>query len=719
MKHYRQTDAYARDVQALTDQAASEYASLAGTLFAINTNKPFAFDDYPQTKKKAKEILTGLAKGIKAVVNEGTEQAWNYANDKNDAFLRKILNTSKLTPEEAEQYQARNLEALGAFQERKVNGMGLSERVWKQAQTIQDTIELGIDVNLGEGKSAAQLSRELRQCLKEPDKLFRRVRDKYGNLQLSKAAALYHPGQGVYRSSARNAERLARTEINMAYRTSEQQRWQQLDFVVGFRVMLSNNHTYIDSKGQKQPLKDVCDELQGDYPKTFRFVGWHPNCRCYVIPILSDYDEFNKNRANRLRAIAKGLQYKAMPSRRTANAVPSNFTNYIEDIADRAKFWKSQPYYIRDNFVGGKIGGGLKPGLGVRIGGKVNAGVPQIVKATAQPITDFDDNIAYLKEWAYALGLDVSQLDTLRQQGNRQQLSQTIKELNKDAVEKLSRWSDAQKALQAFISTPEFKAFADLYRKYFAIFSDNGGAPTRYYASSIDTLNQALVAAKAEYEKAKEEAENTPLAEFFKAVEVNKVEYKEVKTFKNQPTEAEIINRLGGGDKTKGSCSSLAFAYAGNKAGLDVLDYRDGISRKQFASRGNIMEIVSKSGGIVERDYNDFNIAHNLLKVVEAKKEYYFACGAHAAIVKQGDSGLEYLELQTTASNGWKPLTDTELKFRFGAKKSHTFYGQKIDQSACIIDIARFKNTAGFKKMLGYLNTNEKDQKKGAGGSAK
>ena len=141
--------------------------------------------------------------------------------------------------------------------------MNLSQRVWKYAEELKDAMELGIDVGLGEGKSAQQLSRDLRQYLNEPDRLYRRVRDKGGNLRLSKAAKMYHPGQGVYRSSAKNAQRLTRTEINMAYRESEYLRWQQLDFIVGIRVMLSNNHTIKNSKGEPVPFVDICDTLAG------------------------------------------------------------------------------------------------------------------------------------------------------------------------------------------------------------------------------------------------------------------------------------------------------------------------------------------------------------------------------------------------------------------------------------------------------------------------
>lgn len=136
-------------------------------------------------------------------------------------ILGSILRTSKLTKEELEQYQGRNLEALNTFQRRKVEGMGLSERVWKQAEDMKAAIELGIDVAIGDGRDAQQLSRDLRSYLQEPKRLYRRVRDKGGVLRLSKAAKMYHPGQGVYRSSAKNAQRLARTEINMAYRESE------------------------------------------------------------------------------------------------------------------------------------------------------------------------------------------------------------------------------------------------------------------------------------------------------------------------------------------------------------------------------------------------------------------------------------------------------------------------------------------------------------------
>ena len=497
-QHYRRTEAYARQIDRLCSSAASEYASLAGTLFQPDLNKPFNFDDYPQTKKAAQQVATKLARNIQSVVVKGTDVEWRAACDKADAFLKSVLRTSRLSPEEAERYQARNLEALQGFQQRKVEGLGLSQRVWKYVGDIKDTIELGIDVGLGEGRSAQQLSRDLREYLKEPNMLFRRVRDKYGNLRLSKAAQLYHPGQGVYRSSAKNAMRLARTEVNMAYREAEYLRWQQLDFVVGFRVMLSNNHTVLDSKGKPQPLVDICDELAGDYPKTFRFEGWHPQCRCLVVPILSDYDEYNKGRANRLKAIVRGENYKAMPSRRTITNMPENFTSYIESIADRAKTWKSQPYYIKHNFNGGTIEGGLKPGIATRM----NGATIKPTQKKVEPCTLYDSEIALYKKWAYSFGLDVSRLDPLRLAGDKAALKAEIEVLRKLTQQRQDEWIIAYNEVGQARDEARKNGFKDIEDYCTKVRMDNARDERHYYGDCIANLKAALQQIKADIQKA-------------------------------------------------------------------------------------------------------------------------------------------------------------------------------------------------------------------------
>lgn len=478
-QHYARTSRYARQVERLYNTACSEIAAAAGRI-EIPEDGVFSFDDFPATRRQAQGILNRLAKKVEAVIETGTRTEWQAACDKSDTFLSSILRTSRLSPEEAAQYQARNLEALQAFQQRKAGGLGLSQRVWKYTEEFKTAVELGIDVAVGEGRSAGQLSRDLRQYLQNPDKLFRRVRDKGGNLRLSKAASMYHPGQGVYRSSAKNAERLARTEVNMAYREAEYLRWQQLDFVVGFRVMLSNNHTTTDSKGKKVPLTDICDELAGDYPKTFKFLGWHPQCRCVVVPIMSDYDEYNNDRANRLKAIVRGKTYKSLPSRRTVRDVPAAFRSHIEAIAERAKGWKSMPYYIRDNFKKGVISGGLLPTIPQK------AQMPGTTAKPPEPCTDYDSEIANFKKWAYSFGLDVSRLDPLRTAGDRAGLNAEVKRLQEERLNRMSEWLAARSEVDDFAD--KAVGFPDIVKEIKDALTANEIRTTNYYGDCISRL---------------------------------------------------------------------------------------------------------------------------------------------------------------------------------------------------------------------------------------
>lgn len=480
-RHYANTERYARQIDRVYNTACDEYARLGASLDAPEGEAVFSFDKYPRARKQAQGIMQRLAKKVESVITSGTQSEWLAATYKNDAFLGSILRTSKLTKEELEQYQGRNLEALNTFQRRKVEGMGLSERVWKQAEDMKAAIELGIDVAIGDGRDAQQLSRDLRSYLQEPKRLYRRVRDKGGVLRLSKAAKMYHPGQGVYRSSAKNAQRLARTEINMAYRESEFLRWQKLDFVVGLRICLSNNHTIMNSKGEPVPLVDICDELWGDYPKTFKFVGWHPQCRCYVVPILSDYDEYNQDRANRLKAIVRGTAYKSLPSRRSVVDVPRKFREYIDSILERSKGWKSQPYYIRDNFVGGKIEGGLNPVI------------PTKTMNTVQPCTEFDGRIAMLKRWAYAFGLDLSNVESLRTAGNRAALLAEVERLDELGTKRQSAWQDAYTELYYFAQNEAKgnKEITDICEKELR---DNAITTSHYYGDCTSKLKAAFSA---------------------------------------------------------------------------------------------------------------------------------------------------------------------------------------------------------------------------------
>ena len=201
----------------------------------------------------------------------------------------------------------------------------------------------------------------------------------------------------------------------------------------------------------------------------------------------------------------------------------------------------------------------------------------------------------------------------------------------------------------------------------------------------------------------------------------DKVEYNEVKKLQKELTTEEIVKKLGGGDQTKGSCSSLAFAYIGNRNGYDVLDFRGGISTEIFATTRNIVEIANLDGieSKVIKRANDYNAVKELLTFVEEKKEYYLETGKHAAIIRIGNRGFEYLELQSETENGFKKLDSSVLKTRFGCQTSYSVGGIKFEKSNVLIDVDSCKNSEEFKNLLGYINTAKDKQNKGEGGYAK
>ena len=160
-------------------------------------------------------------------------------------------------------------------------------------------------------------------------------------------------------------------------------------------------------------------------------------------------------------------------------------------------------------------------------------------------------------------------------------------------------------------------------------------------------------------------------------LKVNKVAYREVKDLEKPLTPDEIIDRLAGGDKTKGSCSSLGFAYIGNKAGLDVLDFRGGSSQSFFSMNGNIKKMLDLPNirGKILKVKKEASDTAKILRDLELGKEYYMSVGKHAAIVRNTGDELQYLELQSAIKNGWMPFDRygsivTTLQKRFGCRKT-------------------------------------------------
>ncbi|WP_333615397.1 hypothetical protein [Bacteroides pyogenes] len=434
-KHYRTTEQYALAVDALFD-AATKAISKAAAKGKFDPDKPFSFDDYPSVKAVMQDVSKQLASRLTTVIETGSRKQWLFACEKNDGFIDSIIDTSMLSRARLKKMQDRNLDALSAFQGRKVDGMNLSQRVWRYVRQYREQMESALDVGLGEGRDAQQLARDVKQNLKDPNRLFRRVRDKRGNLVLSKAAKAFHPGRGVYRSSVKNAQRLTRSEINMAYRESDWQRWQSLDFVVGFEIVRSNH----------EPLCkcEVCEKLKGRYPKTFKFKGWHPQCMCYAIPILMNEETFDDNELGDLKAALRGTTYKHKVAN-TVVDVPDGFKEWVQDHIKAQERWATTPYFIKDNFKNGNLADGLKIAL------PTIPATPKI-DPVQQQLNALQPQIASIRQMCSEWGLNTYPLDTALAARSPKEVVfaiSTLKDRVNDAMNELKLFvTDAAKTIK-------------------------------------------------------------------------------------------------------------------------------------------------------------------------------------------------------------------------------------------------------------------------------
>lgn len=374
---FSRTEHYADNVRRLYATATDELLKLSAMKASNGVSAVFSFSDSKRLSEQANAILRALYSGVYNEIKGGVIAEWENANKSCDALITSIFGKKVKENDHYARYFARNKESVDAFFKRKseYGGLNLSQRVWKYVGDFKTEMEMALSVAMGEGKSAATISREVRKYLQRPDMMFRRFRVKtgeqdifdadgnvvgkepvYGRVWKRKVVDAvtgnvswqtvnlkdYSFGRGVYRSSHKNAMRLARTETNMAYRTADQERWRQLDFVIGYRVVLSDNH----------PEPDICNDLsakrgekgsRGVYPKDFVFKGWHPQCRCYVVPILADEKEFDKIQ----EAI---LNDEPIPESKSVIREPNKyFQDWWKKNKKRVSEAQSLPYWVKDN----------------------------------------------------------------------------------------------------------------------------------------------------------------------------------------------------------------------------------------------------------------------------------------------------------------------------------------------------------------------------------
>lgn len=300
--------------------------AVSRTKYSPDSDKPFKWSDYPQTKKQIDDIQKHFVEDINATIYRGTTEEWKNSNEAQDLIANKVLKAynAQVDKEKYKILYQTNSDALKAFQNRKDKGFNISAKLWQQSMIYKEELEAAISCAIQKGTSAVTLSKQISKYLLDFPLLQKDYKDRYGSAE--------HIQDCEYCSI-----RLARSEINMAYRTAENERWKQMDFVVGYEIKLSSSHH------SRMPHGDICDTLAGKYPKDFTWTGWHPNDLCYKVPILKTEEEFWE---------WDGRSDVSTESINEVKDVPDEFKKWV--LENHQKIEKAQkrntlPYFLRDN----------------------------------------------------------------------------------------------------------------------------------------------------------------------------------------------------------------------------------------------------------------------------------------------------------------------------------------------------------------------------------
>lgn len=361
-----------KEIEKVYNRFVQELASIGVSVTDAMTGDIFSFANFPEIQQKLSEAMKTYNTAMKNMLVSGMTGAINASFANTTEALGKY---SILEEKAVESLRETCKLAYIASRMKPDTGLSLSQRVWNYTQQSKAEFEMAVsDImteGLSKGISAEELGRRVRGRLLNPDAMYRRYHlkktmsdgtkkdivewrkrtiDADGKVHFM-STDIEHPGAGVYRSSRKNALRMAATEINAAYRYADCTRWQNEPFVIGIRIRLSDNHTC-----NGKPFVDMCDDLYGDYPKWMLWRGWHVKCRCSASSILVGEEEFRQ-----IMALPKE-QRKNYVSPNLIKDMPDNYYEYIEknrDRIERSIERGTQPWWISDNYIDGDINSGF------------------------------------------------------------------------------------------------------------------------------------------------------------------------------------------------------------------------------------------------------------------------------------------------------------------------------------------------------------------------
>lgn len=561
-------------------------------------------------------------------------------------------------------------------------------------------------------------------------------------------------------TSKYNAMRIARTETKRVTYVSQAEAW-KAQGIKQVKYMAANN-------GGDSRTCDYCRSLHGnkytlgEEPSLPR----HPNCRCWYVPVTPD--TFGDNELNELTGSVRGSEsYEKWKQeyQEALNPDGSYKPGWGRDWKDHGKVKYTAPdgkKYTLDEYRKMKTQAAapevVAPAMKVDVSAaekKYNEALNQLdmdykakdmelatVKANYEALdkqyrsyssvrrglmspeeAGFGDKLQFeLKDQAISRQMKEAKREVEKKQAELRGLMQDREYLLKvgvDKVDSLDDWRAVRDCLQKS-STFDFDKYGDDLLEAIAGMDEKDIALQRIYFKNGTNADWKELMPK-------EVFKDGAVSDVRLIAKSSKVQYNEVKKLEKALSDDDIIDRLAGGDMTKGSCSSLGFAYIGNKNGFDVLDFRGGESQTTFSMNSNIKKVLDLPGvkGQIVKVKKEAADTAKLIQTLELNKEYYMAVGKHAAIIKNTENGVMYLELQSGWRNGWMSFdtygsTVTTLQKRFGCRKTvEKFLGKVWERDVVLMEVDSFKGNTEFGKILGYINTAISKQKKGVAGSVK
>lgn len=318
----------------------------------------FNFDNFPQLKARLNDIFNDYYQNsllcYKSGITDGVALAYNH-----DEMV--IGGYSVLTDKAIRVARDTAAATFIANRLKTKNGLNLAQIVWNYCQQTKSEFEMAMSNTIADGikkgSSAEEVGKSIRKYLNDPDMMYRR----YHTIKVQKNGKkkdvvtwrrrriidgkvrfieepLEKVGMGVYRSARKNALRVARTEINSAYHKARNERWQNEPFVIGQYIHVSPQHN----------IDDICNDLEGRYPRDYVWISWHPQCICTSDPITIQGEE-KKEFYKRLMA---GEDMSNYVSPFAVLTMPEKYNQYIKDNSEaivKAGMRGKLAWHLQDN----------------------------------------------------------------------------------------------------------------------------------------------------------------------------------------------------------------------------------------------------------------------------------------------------------------------------------------------------------------------------------